>query len=98
MIRFNSMPNFRELTTKDEKSEKNSLKLYRSSRPDWLTMDEVEQFKRVGIKCIIDFRSATEYRKATGHKLLDEFYSLYKVSFLCYKSKKKLLHFKFVMQ
>jgi Tyrosine phosphatase family len=90
---FSSMPNFRklpstcDLNTEDQTHDKPqldaqeiTLKLYRSSRPDFLTEVEVDQFMKLGIRCIIDFRSAREYRKASGSKLLDSMYPVYKVS------------------
>ena len=81
LIAFPSMPNFRQINDipdgKDDKKVK--YKLYRSSRPDFLTASEVESFKNLGIKSIIDFRSLSEYRKAKGNKLLDRDFPVYKV-------------------
>jgi len=92
---FSSMPNFRKLpSTCDLQEADNSdkahqsdkmaanLQLYRSSRPDFLTEDEIMQFRKFGIRCIIDFRSAGEYRNANGSKLLDTTYPVYKVGSL----------------
>jgi hypothetical protein len=93
---FSSMPNFRKLPStcdihrEDKSTDKQefiqpevTLKLYRSSRPDFLTEDEVDKFMQLGIQCIIDFRSAKEYGKANGSKLLDSVYPVYKVSSPC---------------
>ena len=81
LIAFPSMPNFRQINDfpdgKDDKKVK--YKLYRSSRPDFLTAPEVESFKNLGIKSIIDFRSHSEYHKAKGNKLLDRDFPVYKV-------------------
>lgn len=53
-------------------------KVYRSSRPDFLTEEEISQFMTIQINGIIDFRSAYEY-KTSHFKLIDQYYSLYKV-------------------
>ena len=53
-------------------------KVYRSSRPDFLTQEEMGQFMTININGIIDFRSAYEYR-TSQYKLIDKYYSLYKV-------------------
>ena len=78
---FPSMPNFRRLNENigDTTQEKNRLKLFRSSRPDFLTEDDVEKFKKLGIRSIIDCRSPSEYRKADGDKRLDHVYPVYKL-------------------
>ena len=94
LVKFPSLPNFRNLTaiydreTKDGANEDQrkfessvvSLNLYRSSRPDFLTKDEVNEFLKLGIRSIIDLRSVSEYRRASGPKLLDDVYPLYEVS------------------
>jgi protein tyrosine/serine phosphatase len=91
--KFTSMPNFRELGREVAQGgggprdliqeaiveDERPIKLYRSSRPDFLTAEEVVRFRELGIKSIIDFRSNDEYRKATGNKLLDAAYPVYKV-------------------
>ena len=89
-VRFQSMPNFREVDeeTTEKTKDDNTCKLYRSSRPDFLSEAEADQFKSLGIRTIIDFRSAREYRKANGSKVLDEAFPVYKVKlpfFLRYK-------------
>lgn len=78
---FPSMPNFR-LVNESEKcnTNKNVPLLYRSSRPDFLTEHDLTKFKHLGIKSIIDFRSAKEYRTANGSKLLDFYYPVCKVN------------------
>lgn len=48
--------------------------LFRSSRTDFLTDDESDQFLELGIKAIIDLRRNEEYVKAGGQKNLDKFY------------------------
>lgn len=79
-LAFPSMPNFRMVDPlQDAGNGVKKLKLFRSSRPDFLTTAEVEQFRSLGIRCIIDFRSSKEYKKATGSKLLDNYYPVYKV-------------------
>ena len=55
------------------------VKLYRSSCPDSLTEEEMELFRSINFKSIIDFRSRTEYYKGRTAKLIDRYYSLYKV-------------------
>jgi len=86
--RFDSMPNFRRLVPsstchdvcKEQRPKRGgALKLYRSSRPDFLTAEEVDMFMPLNIRSIIDLRSASEYRKADGSKLLDAVYNVYKV-------------------
>ncbi|ELT93610.1 hypothetical protein CAPTEDRAFT_211304 [Capitella teleta] len=78
---FKSMPNFRALDCQPENaSHTYPTKLYRSSRPDFLTQEEVEIFqKELGIKCIIDVRSVREYKRANGRKLLNDSYPGFKV-------------------
>ena len=80
--KLQNLPNFRRVDTgKNDTKEGNSKAvLYRSSRPDHLTESEADYFvNRLGIKCIIDFRSPSEYKRAKGVKLLDHYYPLYKV-------------------
>lgn len=78
---FQSMPNFRVVDNWCNESAKEEGKciLYRSSRPDFLTAAEIDTFKQLGIRSIIDFRSVKEYHKAGGPKLLDHHFPLYKV-------------------
>ncbi|ESN97615.1 hypothetical protein HELRODRAFT_193253 [Helobdella robusta] len=56
-------------------------KVYRSSKPDFLTEQEVEQFNALNIQSIIDFRSYSEYKRShhKSIKLLDKQYALFKV-------------------
>jgi len=86
--RFKSMPNFRRLVPgnisddiSDEQRSTGSrpLNLFRSSRPDHLTAEEVDMFVQLNIRTVIDLRSASEYGKADGPKLLDAIYPVYKV-------------------
>lgn len=48
--------------------------LFRSSRTDFLTEEEADQFCSLGIKAIIDLRRNQEYTKADGAKILDKSY------------------------
>jgi len=86
--RFKSMPNFRRLvltriphdTSEERRSiEGRPLNLFRSSKPDHLTAEEVDMFVQLNIRSVIDLRSASEYRKSHGPKLLDAVYPAYKV-------------------
>ena len=86
--RFKSMPNFRRLapasipgnTSEEQRSMgRRPLNFFRSSRPDHLTAEEVDMFVQLNIRSVIDLRSASEYRKADGPKLLDAVYPVYKV-------------------
>jgi len=84
--KFDSMPNFRRVNAEyytDDNVEK-STKLFRSSRPDFLSEKEAESFTELGIRSIIDCRSAKEYKKADGTKILDRYYPLYKVKLPLY--------------
>ncbi|XP_052834052.1 uncharacterized protein LOC106884177 [Octopus bimaculoides] len=66
-------PNFRRLCP--------GVRIYRSSRPDLLTDEEAGFFRdQLNIRTIIDLRSVSEYKKATGDKLVANHYNLYKVS------------------
>lgn len=49
--------------------------LFRSSRTDFLTDEESDQFLELGIKVIIDLRRNQEYIQAGGQKNLDKFYT-----------------------
>eukprot|EP00106_Octopus_bimaculoides_P023459 XP_014790901.1 PREDICTED: uncharacterized protein LOC106884177 [Octopus bimaculoides] len=65
-------PNFRRLCP--------GVRIYRSSRPDLLTDEEAGFFRdQLNIRTIIDLRSVSEYKKATGDKLVANHYNLYKV-------------------
>lgn len=48
--------------------------LFRSSRTDYLTDEEVDRFLQLNVKAIIDLRRNEEYRKADGPKILDRAY------------------------
>jgi len=89
--RFKSMPNFRRLvptrisdSNDEDRSPKRggALNLFRSSRPDNLTAEEVDMFVQLNIRSVIDLRSASEYRRTDGPKLLDAVYPVYKVALL----------------
>ncbi|CAI9744267.1 Hypothetical predicted protein [Octopus vulgaris] len=65
-------PNFRRLCP--------GVRIYRSSRPDLLTDEEAGFFRdKLNIRTIIDLRSVSEYKKATGDKLVANHYNLYKL-------------------
>ena len=78
------MPNFRAVSLNNHDNESvqtNHHKLYRSSRPDFLTEEEVTSLVGdLGIKSIIDLRSLTEYQKSKSDKPVDHHFSLLKVS------------------
>ena len=76
--RFNSVPNFRTVV-EPESFDDEHPKLYRSSRPDFMTPEDFEDFRKLGIRSIVDFRAHGEYKRATGTKLLDHYYPRYKV-------------------
>ena len=79
-VQFEQMPNFRPVyTLDDDVLSAKQPKLFRSSRPDFLSTKELENFNSLGIKCIVDFRSSTEYKKANGTKLLDLYFPVYKL-------------------
>jgi len=97
--RFESMPNFRRLVparTADDLCEDRiskqcrPLKLFRSSRPDLLTAEEAEKFEQLNMRSVVDLRSASEYRRADGPKLLDAVYPVYKVLLIEVCGKPKL--------
>ena len=56
-----------------------SHKIYRSSKPDYMTEEDVSRFCNLNFQTIIDLRSYEEYIKGEGDKLLDYYYPLYKV-------------------
>ncbi|GAB1610443.1 hypothetical protein Ahia01_001330600, partial [Argonauta hians] len=65
-------PNFRRLCP--------GVRIYRSSRPDLLTEGETEYFRKVlDIRTILDLRSLREYKKASGDKLVADYYDMYKL-------------------
>ncbi|XP_063448840.1 uncharacterized protein LOC134728232 [Mytilus trossulus] len=68
--------------------------IYRSSRPDLMDPLDLEEFKKHGIKCIIDLRSDKDYEIASGSKVLDNYYKLYKVVLPksnCYKQQEPVI-------
>jgi len=85
---FKSVPNFRrlvptgiptDLCENQGRSRGQPLNLYRSSRPDLLSAEEVIKFEQLNIRSVVDLRSTREYRRADGPKLLDSIYPLYEV-------------------
>lgn len=79
-LEFKNLPNFRQaggtgLKNKHGKKVKDGY-LYRSSRTDFLSEDETNQIKELGIKSIIDLRRNQEYEQADGDKILDGTYKL----------------------
>ena len=53
--------------------------IYRSSKPDRILSQDLDEFRKLGIKCIVDFRSFGEYKNTDGDCLLDKEYPIYKV-------------------
>jgi len=95
---FRSMPNFRRLVPTgmppalhEGRRPKRPLNLYRSSRPDLLTAEEVDKFVELNIRSIVDLRSNFEYRKADGPKLLDAVFPVYQVLLVISHSQEPLL-------
>ena len=74
---ISSVPNLRLLCSSTALS---GVGIYRSSKPDRLTCEDLPGFQNLGIKYIIDFRSKEEYFSSDGQKLLDKDYLLYKVT------------------
>ena len=74
--RFPPVPNFRCIGcyTGSNGSKIRPGIMYRSSRPDLLSLEECEQFEKFGIRTIIDFRRKEEYLKAKGQKYLSRTY------------------------
>ena len=75
---FKNLPNFREvgggrLVNKDGKHVRRGV-LYRASRTDFLTEEEVKTFLGYGFKTIIDMRTKSEFERADGEKLLVKHY------------------------
>jgi len=69
--RISSLPNFRPVTLQQSNvPAQEKCFVYRSSRPDLLKEIEVEDIKSLGIKCIIDLRSESDYKRANGQKRL----------------------------
>ncbi|XP_069135388.1 uncharacterized protein [Argopecten irradians] len=66
--RIPSIYNFRPVEIKHGVGSKRLL--FRSSRPDVLHAEEVEDFMGLGIKCIIDLRSYKEFSLVDGNKYL----------------------------
>ena len=62
---FSNLPNFRKL---------DGTRLYRSSRPDKLSVRDLDKFWSLGLKSVIDLRSMREYPAASGTKLLDDYF------------------------
>ncbi|PVD33085.1 hypothetical protein C0Q70_08534 [Pomacea canaliculata] len=78
-----TVPNFRVLCGSSE-SEQRGVQdgvIYRSSRPDFLTEQELLAFRNLSIRSIIDFRSRKEYMASSseGNHVLDKEYDLLQV-------------------
>lgn len=79
---FESLHNFRQvgggvcLFNRQGRRIRDQL-LYRSSRTDFLTEEEVDHFLELGIKVIIDLRTKEEYSRADGDKILGRYYTPY---------------------
>ncbi|CAH1246214.1 Hypp7682 [Branchiostoma lanceolatum] len=70
-VQLKSLPNFRPVVPG---------RLYRSSRPDLITEKDFETVQRLGLRCIVDFRSVAEYRSFKGKtKFVDEDFRVVKV-------------------
>ncbi|XP_046337860.2 uncharacterized protein LOC124119412 [Haliotis rufescens] len=75
-----SLPNLRVLcSTNYANCRRPTGLIYRSSRPDLLEPNDLQKFRELGIKCIIDFRGRKEYANATGTKPLDADFDLYHI-------------------
>lgn len=75
---FTNLPNFREvgggrLVNTNGKRLRSGV-LYRASRTDFLTEEEVKTFLGFGFKTIIDMRTKSEFERADGEKLLVKHY------------------------
>lgn len=79
LCRLSSVPNFRVLCGAGSQVDARNGVIFRSSRPDFVEHDELDTFRELGIKSIIDFRSRREYFTADGNHVLDQEYHLYKV-------------------
>lgn len=83
-LHFDSTHNFRQVypfgVQESDQDETGQIgNLYRSSRPDFMEDHEVEKLQTLGVKTIIDLRSTAEYKKASGHKRLDQKYKVREV-------------------
>lgn len=82
---IDSLPNLRiiclrQTSTKNDSTVKEHVAaIYRSSKPDRISVDDLTEFRKMGIKSIVDFRSLGEYRSTDGMCNLDKEYSIYKV-------------------
>ena len=75
---FPNLPNFREvgggrLVNKNGERIRSGV-LYRASRTDFLTEEEIKTFLGYGFKTIIDMRTKSEFERADGEKLLVKYY------------------------
>ena len=81
--KISSLPNLRAVCqhqkNKTGEAPFRSQVIYRSSKPDRLLYEDLDEFRKLGIKCIIDFRSVSEYMGTDGHRPLDSEYPIYKV-------------------
>ena len=70
---FDNLPNFRPIVDQECKKKYRIIDtaIYRSSRTDWVTQSDVNRLlSHYKVKTILDIRSAKEYQKANGNKLL----------------------------
>lgn len=79
LCKIASLPNLRTLYQTQKSTGLTKGLLYRSSRPDLLTDDDLSKFKELKIKCIIDFRSKSDYEQSSGSKILDQYYKIHGV-------------------
>ncbi|XP_035829314.1 uncharacterized protein LOC101846784 [Aplysia californica] len=87
LTKIKSLPNLRVLCKHSLQQESSAqchgaAAIYRSSKPDRLISDELDKFRKLGIKCIVDFRSKTEYMGSDGHRLLDKEYPVFSVKII----------------
>ncbi|RDD44806.1 hypothetical protein TrispH2_002855 [Trichoplax sp. H2] len=76
---FDNLPNFRPVVDEECKKRYNIVNnaIYRSSRTDWVTQSDVDRLlNHYNIKTILDIRSAKEYQRANGSKLLHSAFNI----------------------
>lgn len=66
-----TLPNLRRVDSRG--------KLYRSSRQDLLSRADTERLNDLGIRSVVDFRSKSEYKAASGDKIFDQNSSILEV-------------------
>ena len=66
-----TLPNLRRVDSRG--------RLYRSSRQDLLSREDTERLNDLGIRSVVDFRSKSEYKAASGDKIFDQNSSILEV-------------------